>query len=191
MGDNLGGVVYALGGTGTTRDRDLERLDQDNYLDPAGPVVRANSNKETVEQLHTHLLAAAEDYGAALPSARASTGTAGPAADADDAGALLVGTAAAQRRKRRRKVRKNAVQSIGRPFARVLEESGLLEGGARAAPAPNWLSCAARAPVRPRRWFCAMCGAPGVYQCPVCRARTCSRRCYDAHREVRCLKSVR
>ena len=168
--------------TAVARDRDLERLDQDNYLDPAGAVVRANSSKETVEQLHTHLLAAAEDYGAAVPS-----GAAAP--DADDA--LLVGTAAAQRRKRRRKVRKHAVQSIGRPFARVLEDSALLDGAPRAAPAPNWVSCGARAPVRPRRWFCAMCGAPGVYQCPVCRTRCCSRRCCDAHREVRCLKSVR
>lgn len=196
MGDKST-VVYALGGA-RARDRDLERLDQDNYLDPAGPIVRANSSKETVEQLHTHLLAAAADYGAAVPTGRSAPGTAGtgtgtgPAAapDADDA--LLVGTAAAQRRKRRRKVRKNEVQSIGRPFARVLEESGLAEGGVRAAAAaPSWTSCAARAPVRPRRWFCAMCGAPGVYQCPVCRTRCCSRRCCDAHREVRCLKSVR
>lgn len=175
-------VPSFAGSTQSQSERERERLDQDNYLDPSSSVVRANSNKETVEQLHTHLLAAAEDLRAAARARRAS---------ADAAQELMVGTAAAHKRKRRRKVKKDEVQSIGRPFAKVLEDSGLHETASRTAAAPNWVSCTAGPPRRPRRWFCAMCGAQGIYQCPVCKTRFCSKKCNDAHKDVRCLKSVR
>ena len=184
MSEGPAAAVSVFSLAAVQRDRERDRLEQDNYLDPSGSIVRANSNKETVEQLHTHLLAAAEDYRSVLQVSGAGAAEGGQRE-------LLVGTAAAQKRKRRRKVKKDDVQSIGRTFVKVMEDSGMLEGFGRHTQIPSWVSCAGGAPIRPRRWFCAMCGAIGVYQCPICKTRFCCKKCNDAHKEVRCLKSVR
>lgn len=54
--------------------------------------------------------------------------------------------------------------------------------------APNYLTMQVHPSKYPRRHFCCICGHFAKYTCIRCSERSCSRRCYEAHRDIRCLR---
>lgn len=53
---------------------------------------------------------------------------------------------------------------------------------------PNYLTMQVRPSKYPRRRFCCICGHFAKYTCTRCSERSCSRRCYGVHRDIRCLR---
>ena len=53
---------------------------------------------------------------------------------------------------------------------------------------PNYLSINARVSSLPPRKFCSVCGMKGVYRCLRCGMRYCGIKCKDHHEETRCRK---
>lgn len=52
----------------------------------------------------------------------------------------------------------------------------------------NYLSIQSEPSLLPVRHFCSVCGQNGRYSCTRCGMRTCCVKCFDSHKETRCLK---
>lgn len=178
-------ITGGEGGTGNQkmmmmRSRTLERLEQENYTDPTGPMRRGAVDSVTVSEL--------------IATAAVQEEEEGEEDEIEEDGARV------KRKRRKMTMKKKAAAAAAsaameartcaglgpRSFWKAMEESGATTG-----QVPTWASSTAEAAKRPRRWFCGMCGNAGIYRCGLCGTRFCSAKCNETHKETRCLKSVR
>lgn len=145
-----------------SRGRTLERLDQDNYSD-----LHWSSRRECPLSLIplTEII-----YGGSDGSQQ---GFKGDELILD----LESGSNLAPHSKKRRKVRASRYMA-SRSFVKALEESGVY---GLPPNVPSWITATAPPPVRPKRYFCCICGRKGIYRCPTCGTRYCSLKCKGAH----------
>lgn len=145
-----------------SRGRTLERLDQDNYSD-----LHWSTRRECPLSLVplTDIIYGGSD---------GSQGFKGDELilDLESGGSLTT-----PHSKKRRKVRASKYMA-SRSFVKALEESGV-----HGLPpnVPSWITATAPPPVRPKRYFCCICGRKGIYRCPTCGTRYCSLKCKGAH----------
>jgi zinc finger HIT domain-containing protein 1 len=176
------------------RGRVLERLEQENYTDPTAPMRRTTSSS-TSSSSQAELATGGGSGSTSVVLAELLAAAAEDDDGLDDDGAPL-------KRKRRKKDKRALAAAAAATtatalaacpalaptsFARALEDSSAAATGW----VPSWFSAAAGPAVRPRRWYCAVCGSLGVYRCRACGARFCSIKCNEVHKETRCLKLVR
>jgi zinc finger HIT domain-containing protein 1 len=74
-------------------------------------------------------------------------------------------------------------QRFRKNFPQLLEEDAIQ----RPDP-PNYLSAQATMSKKPKKHLCSVCGYISHSYCPSCGSRYCCKKCYDTHKETRCMK---
>ena len=71
---------------------------------------------------------------------------------------------------------------------KTLEQMIMEDGLSKASDQPNYLTMRVKPSKYPPRQFCCICGFFSKYTCIRCGERSCCKKCFTVHKDVRCLK---